>query len=554
MRCLLVLVFGSVLALAQPQKDAFETLFQAHQEALEAGRYELATARRNQLRQFIEEAPVDAPSFADWVERVSSIYGGLDLHRDSRAILEAALARVGKSGPAEVRIELLSKLANFWREDRNPLKAVSCLEEAAAAATAAGESPLQIYPQLATLYQEIGRPDSVQAVLGKVQKMGPDSLDLLAYLYQNQGRTDDAIGAMKERLEHLNNEPPLQSAYVLQRLANLLAGQERYTEAASTLAQAITGADAAGISGLANLMRQQLAYILGKAGQTEAGDQVFQQARSRQDIDPMQNAIAYANYYAQTGRKPEAEQLLQDYLDNHSDLSAGQAASVLFALSNSASDDEHAKEYQKRAIEKQKAAQPEPEEEQGVLVKYLEEAEGEVERDPDKAFRLALRMLDTVRAGSGDRDVVALTCELATRLGEHAPDKAEQLFQLLLSMAESWRADTLQPLASVTEAYSQFRVSLGDHPEEALAAIQGHRSLLIASRGEGTGWLEDVLRLEIQVESDRGAVGRALILAQDLVAMEESLSGKSSQSYKEAEELLKRCTVAATSVAQSIHG
>src|SRR5262249_44393600 len=152
-------------------------------------------------------------------------------------------------------------------------------------------------------------------------------------------------------------------------------------------------------------------------------------------------------------------------------------------------------------------------------------------------FRLALRILDAARADPAPPDAAALVCAVATRLGEHASDKSEQLFQLLLSLAESWRTDTLQPLANVTDAYSEFRVSLGDHPEEALAAIQRHRSVLVASRGEGTGWLEDVLRLEIQVESDRGAVGRALILAQDLVAMEESLSGKSSQSYKEAEEL-----------------
>src|SRR5215470_2047034 len=111
MRCLLVLVLGSVLAIAQPQNEKIETLFEAHQEALTAGHYELATAKRNDLRSFIESTPVDAPEFADWVERVSAIYGGLDMHRDSRDILERALARVGKSGPAKARVKLLSLLA-----------------------------------------------------------------------------------------------------------------------------------------------------------------------------------------------------------------------------------------------------------------------------------------------------------------------------------------------------------------------------------------------------------------------------------------------------------
>jgi tetratricopeptide (TPR) repeat protein len=537
MRCLLVLTLGSVFALAQPQRGTFQEILQAHQEALGAGHYEAATATRNELRWFIETARVDSPEFADWVQQVSSIYSGLDMSRDSRAILEAALARVGKRAPAGARVKLLGLLATSWSEDRNPLKAVACLEEAAAAAKAAGVSQLQIYGQLAGLYQEIGRPDSVQSVLEKIRQMGPDSSDFLAYLYQNQGRTDDAIAAMKGRLEHVNTDP-LQSAYALQHLANLLSGQNRYTEAASALTQAINGLDGPTVVGVANAMRQQLAFVLGKAGQTEAGDRMFQQTRSTQGEDPTQDAIAYANYYTQTGRKQEAEKLLQDYLESHSDLSAGREASVLFAVSNAASDDEHAQEYQKRAMEKQKAAQPESEEEQAVLLKYLEEAQGEVERDPDKAFRIALKMLDTARADPADRDVVALLCELAGQLGQHAPDKAEQLFQVLLSMAESWRADTLQPLLSVTDAYSQFQVSLGDQPEEALAAIQRHRSVLIASKGEGSGWLTDVLRLEIQVESARGAAGRALILAQDLVAMEESLSGKSSASYKEAQEVL----------------
>jgi tetratricopeptide (TPR) repeat protein len=552
MRCLLVLVLSSVFALAQQQKDAFETLLQAHQEALEAGHYELATAKRNELRSLLDSAPVDAPEFANWVERVSSIYGGVDMHRDSRAILESALARVGKSGPAKVRILLLSQIANFWAEDRNPLRAVSCLEEAAAAAKAGGESPLQVYPQLASLYQEIGRPDSVQAVIDEIRQTGTGGLDMLASLYQNQGRTDDAIGTIKERLEHLSDS--LQAAYALQQLANLLAGQERYTEAVSLLTQAINGVESSPGAGLANSMRQQLALLLGKAGQTEAGDQVFQQARSAEDNDSTQSAIAYANYYTQTGRKAQAEKLLQDYLESHSDLSAGQEASLLFTLSNAASDDEHAQQYQKRAMEKQKEGQPEYLDEHSFVFKYLEEAGGEVERDPDKAFRIALAMLDTARTDPAARDAATLVCEIAARLGEHAPEKAEQVFQLALSAAESWRADTLQPLVAVTDAYSQFRASLRDHPQEALAAIQRHRSVLVASRGEDTGWLEDALRLEIQVESDRGAAGRALILAQDLVAMEESLSGKSSASYKDAEELLKRCMAAATSVAQVIHG
>jgi tetratricopeptide (TPR) repeat protein len=551
MRCLLVLMLGSVSALAQlSQMGAFETLPAAHQEALAAGRYEVATAKLNELRRAVEQAPVDAPEFADWVERVSSIYSGLDMHRDSRAILEGALARVGKSGSARVRVAILTQLANSWSEDRNPLKAVGCLEEAAALANAGGVSPLQIYGQLAGLYREIGRPDSVEAALDKIRQMGPDGSDFLAYLYQNQGRTDDAI-AMKERLARVNTDP-LQSAYALQHLANLLSEQERYTEAASALTQAINGLDGPTMVGLANAMRQQLAFLLSKAGETEAGDRMFQQSQSVQGDDPTQHAVAYASYYTQTGRKQEAEKLLQGYLQNHSDLTAGQEASVLFALSNAASDDEHAQEYQRRAIEKQKAEQPEYLDEQSILANHLEEAEGEVARDPDKAFRNALQMLGDARGGAGAREL--FVCELATRLGEHAPDKAEQLFQVLLSMAESWRVDTLHPLLAITDAYSQFRVSLRGHPEEALAAIQRHRSVLIASKGEDSGWLTDLLRLEIQVESGRGAVGRALILAQDVVAMEESLSGKDSESYKEAEELLKQCRVAATSVAQAIHG
>ena len=551
MRCSVVLLLGSCVALAQSQFEAFETNFQAQQEAWAAGRYEVAVAKRAELRKFVESAPVDAQRFSDWVQRVAGAgYDNTGMHQEARTIVEHALARVGKSGSAYTRMELLTFLAAYWREDRNLLKSAAYFEESAIAARDAGVSPVAIYSQLVTMYRDLGRPDAAESVIAKMQAMGGQSDFALSYVYQNEGRTDEAIAVLKK----LADQPAgalFPSVSALQRIAALLVSKQQYTEAASTLREAINRVENTQSGDFANSIRQQLAVVLAKGGQTEAADQVFQQVRTaRPDSDPTESAVADANYYIQTERKAQADQLLQNYLKSHSDLSPDQEASVLFTLASTAGDDERAREYQNRAAEKQRIALKASGEDESPVTKNLELAVAAVDSNPEQAFSLAMMMINTARSQPAARmEVLPAVSEIAERLaGREAVNEAEQLFQEMLSMAQSWSADSLQPLLDVTQAYAQFRVSLGDHAAEALDAIERYRNVLIASRGAETGWMVDILKFQIEVEGDRGDFGRSVILAQDLLAFEESIGGKGSQGYKEAQELLKRCVASATVV------
>jgi hypothetical protein len=51
---------------------------------------------------------------------------------------------------------------------------------------------------------------------------------------------------------------------------------------------------------------------------------------------------------------------------------------------------------------------------------------------------------------------------------------------------------------------------------------------VIAARGEGSGWLERVLQLKLQLANQSNQPERRVALARDLVQLEESLSGKTS--------------------------
>jgi tetratricopeptide (TPR) repeat protein len=126
----------------------------------------------------------------------------------------------------------------------------------------------------------------------------------------------------------------------------------------------------------------------------------------------------------------------------------------------------------------------------------------------------------------------------ATLANTKAPDKAEQLYQRLFGLVESWSADTLQPILNVLQNYPRFLMQQQDRWPEVPGAIERYRSALTTARGEGTGWLEEALRLSIDFERAHGSQARALSAAQDLLTLEESLNGNTSEPYLRAAETL----------------
>jgi len=534
----LIAVLSCCSALAQSQQDSFNIHFYAQMEALVAGRYDAAAPHRDVLRSYIEETPVDTPGFAVRVQMLSSAYSAADMHAQARAIAEQSLARAGNTAPAATRIALMGIVANAWRDDRNLLKAASYREQALALANKDGQASA-VFAQsaeLANLYWELGRAEAADAVISRILNIGRDREDLLASFYQSHGQTVNA-GTMLQKLVDSAATDPTRALQALNRLAGLYAEQRRYADAAATLQDAIGSAAAAGLSDFANGLREQFAVNLAKAGQVDAADQVYEQSMAGdRDANPLDLALGHAIYLVQTERKSAAESVLKDYLATHSNLPPEQEALILSTLVNTATDDKVSQEYERAAAEMRKTVESQVPEQSRPIDQYLEQAQETLRRDPEEAFQLALAALYAVPLdGSNRKEAVLEITYLASALAEHgAPDKAELLYGKVLALVDSWSADTIEPLLSVTNQYAQFWVNQRDQPARALAAIERYRSALIAARGEGTGWMTDVLRMSIAVEIHRGATGRATILAQDLVALEESLSGTGSRAYAQA--------------------
>jgi hypothetical protein len=120
---------------------------------------------------------------------------------------------------------------------------------------------------------------------------------------------------------------------------------------------------------------------------------------------------------------------------------------------------------------------------------------------------------------------------LAARQGD---DKAVLLYQRLFSLVEGWSSDSLQPLLTVTQNYARFLIGQRARWAEAPAAIERYRTLLIAAHGAESGNLADALHMTIDFERNRHASPMSLSPAEDLLALEESLSGTTSEPYLRA--------------------
>src|SRR5215471_2704356 len=64
----------SFVALAQPQRDDFQSIYAAYHQARQEGRFGDASAKREQLRRMVETAPADSPQLASWVQMTTQLY------------------------------------------------------------------------------------------------------------------------------------------------------------------------------------------------------------------------------------------------------------------------------------------------------------------------------------------------------------------------------------------------------------------------------------------------------------------------------------------------
>ncbi len=556
--------------------EPIQVTIQAYRDAHNSGSFSEAAAKREQARSLLQRVPVDSPQFGMWVQNVAQLYEGAGKGVQARATLEDALSRAEALGPSHsTRILLLNSLADFWQQDRNLLKSLAYREKAAAATDAAppakspepaGEGQMRlgraytvfginrrsvsgnnswVYQRLAEIYQQLGRPDAAAAVWAKMRTVAKDDDAALASLYEQQGQLDEAAALYRKLAEQAE---PSQRVGALQSLANLAQREERYGDATAALLQAISVLDTSGKPEARSQtisLRQNLAGVLNQAGQPQAADQVYQQllndTQDGQNGSYLQVLTSYANHLGNTKRGAEAEGLLNDYLANHSNLQPWEESNLLSSLAQAARMSGQAKradEYQQAATKKQQAMQK-ASPEQVSIAGDLQKALSKANSNSDEAFNLAMQALDAA-SRAVDRDQVAWTVPSIANIlaNRKAPDKADQLYQRLFGLLQSWSADNQQPLLTVSENYPRFLMQQQNRWTEAPAAIEQYRQALVAARGAGAGWLEQPLQLTIEFERSHGSQGRALRAAQDLVALEELLDGPTSEPYLRATETL----------------
>jgi tetratricopeptide (TPR) repeat protein len=576
----------SLTALAQsPQQNPLDAAYQAYHNARQEARFDDAAAKREEARGLLAQMPVDAPQFGNWVQNVAQLYQGGGMYAQAREVAEAALARTGRLGDAHpTRIQLLNMLANFWQEDRNLLKAATYAEKAASALetappaspTAPGSTPgnrgffstggivmmvegrasrgmpvsnlTSAYQRLATLYQQLGRPDAVAAIMAKMKNLVGDNAWALASLYESQGKFDEAAAVYQKQVTQAAGDRQ-QMAGPLQSLANLYQREQRYGDAAATLQQAIATLDTSGSPAARNQsvgLRQRLADMLRQAGQVPEGDQLYQQmlveSLNRQDPNYPQLLVSYANYLDNTKRSDQAESLLGDYMANYPQLEGWQESNLLYARAAAArtsGDTDRAAGYERMAREKQPGMTAAPPD-QFLLQTLLQKANAAARGpNPEEAFSLALEAM-AVAPRAPDREQIAWQVPgIADGLAsQKAPAKAEQLYQQLFGILQSWSAENLQPLLNAAQSYLRFLMSQKDRQADVLEAIESYRKVLVTARGAATGYLQDPLQMTIEFEHIHGSGKRALLAAQDLLALEESLNGVTSEPYLHAVETL----------------
>jgi len=491
-----------------PQQAPIDALIQSYQSALNAGKYDEVAAKRDQARALLSQIPVDDPQFANWTQRVSQLYEYVELSTQARDVLEQALVRAGRLGEASsARVTLLVALAGSWQLERNLLKSVSYMEQAVAATEARSRPEESLpavinesgdYQWLYNLNRQLGRPQDAAATVARAAAHVKD-YGFLASLYLQQGQLDDAIASARRQAAQASD--PQQSAAALQSLAGMFQ----------------------------------------QTGQIQAADETYQQlmAAGGQTNQQLGITTGYADFLEQTNRADQAEALLNDYQFRHLNAEPSQETNLMLALANVErllGRQQLAEEYQRRAYANKPQAAPQLE--MGDIVTTLQHAlDTAYASKLDEAFNLTLQALDGIPGAVNRQWGAAIASDVASILARKAPAQADEIYRRLFELDERWSPVTVIPLLNLHYSYAQSLANQGRW-NDFEAALERYRAVLTAARGGQTVCLAGILRLRVETVNRPERRQDALAASQELVALEESLSGTTSEQYLGAVETL----------------
>ena len=550
---------------AQVQQEPVDLAIQQMWQARTEGRRQDAVAARQQARDLLASVPVDSPRYQNAVQQVSQAYQSAGLNAEARSILEEGLARTAPLGNAvQARAGLLTALGESWWQDGNLLKAVGYMEQGTAAqaalpamrpgpqraqaarsgifvsgrisATIGGfNGSVYAYTRLAQLYRQLGRLDAVSGLEAKIRAAADTGA--LAAFYDQNGQLDKEEEVLRTAAEQ--GADPQAKSNSWQTLANLEEREQKFKEAVAAEQQAIAALDATppGTRNQTLWMRQTLARLMGQAGQTAAGDEVFQTLVQEAGTGPQasQMMVSYGQYLVNTGREPQAESLLKNYVDTSSALNGPEKANVLFNLSNMTrgkGDSAQAEAYEKAAQALGPHMNAPPHEGTWIeeQVRAADAALGK--HDLDEAFNQTLRAVDTAPQAHDGQQAVWLVMRTADALeAKKQGAKADLLFQRLLNASEAWRSENAQFYLETRQNRAQFLMNHADRAAGVPAALEQYRSALAEMNGPESGTLAEPLRMLLRFSVHPDARTQMDNAARELLEMQASLSGTTSEPY-----------------------
>jgi tetratricopeptide (TPR) repeat protein len=284
-------------------------------------------------------------------------------------------------------------------------------------------------------------------------------------------------------------------------------------------------------------MRQNLAGYMREAGQLEEADQVYQQILQESHGGPLETQMLgmYAMHLGQTERGAQGVSLLKEYVAENANLDPQQKMTVLFNLANvtrTMGDSRAAEEYE-HAGQALQPLPPPPPEGQTRIGEEVQKAQAALnENRVDDAYSLVLHSIDAAAQASDGQQVEWLGPQLAHALAAHKePAKAEQLFRRLFALAQDWSVNNVQPLIGVTQNYARFLMNQPDRLGDAPAAIEQYRRVLTDANGVDSASLAEPLRMRMELESSRSQWENADASSRELLQLEESLNGNTSDPY-----------------------
>jgi hypothetical protein len=148
------------------------------------------------------------------------------------------------------------------------------------------------------------------------------------------------------------------------------------------------------------------------------------------------------------------------------------------------------------------------------------------------AYRLADEAIDAAPQAVDGQSISWTVGYIASTLASHKEAaKGDKLYQRLFAVAETWKMNDLRPLLAVTANYVNFLRDQEDRLGEVPAAIEQYRRVLIEADGPDSGSLTKPLRMSIEFAHTRSQWSQADASARELLALQESLSGNTSEPY-----------------------